>query len=331
MLSKHLDLFVCPCCAGELALADGAAMSGEHIESGWLTCGACHQSYEIVRRVPRFVSRDNYGNSFGWQWQAHARTQYDSHTGGTISEERFFKETGWPRDLRGATVLEVGCGSGRFTELVARTGALLVSIDISAAVDVNQALNGANNNIVFAQCDLNRLPFRRHCFDRVFCFGVLQHTPNVEAAFRALLAMPRPGGHVVADVYARQPWYKHLVNTKYWVRPLTRRMSAERLHRWVSRYITLMWPATKVISRCPLGRRIALGLLICDYRGRFELDDDQLRDWAILDSFDMLSSAYDQPQSIETVRRWVAEGGLHDAQVQYGYNGIEIRACVPSL
>ena len=41
----------------------------------------------------------------------------------------------------------------------------------------------------------------------------------------------------------------------------------------------------------------------------------QLRDWAVLDTFDMLAPSHDRPQSIETLRRWCAAAGLEDVEV----------------
>jgi len=55
------------------------------------------------------------------EWTKHAMTHYDSYTGSKISERSFFDETGWSRKLHGELILEVGSGSGRFTEQAATT------------------------------------------------------------------------------------------------------------------------------------------------------------------------------------------------------------------
>src|SRR6266581_2331436 len=140
MRPEHLCLLVCPACQSPLELSSEIVVE---IVSGELTCLSCHRAYPIVNGVPRFVRTDNYASTFGFEWQRHSRTQYDSESGTKISETRFFGETGWPRDLRGQTILEVGGGSGRFTEHAASTGAMVVSIDYSVAVDANYASNGA--------------------------------------------------------------------------------------------------------------------------------------------------------------------------------------------
>src|SRR5690606_34845273 len=113
--------------------------------------------------------------------------QYDSENGTSLSQRRF-AETGWrPEDLKGRLVLEAGCGAGRFTRLMAEMGARLVAFDYSSAVDVSRENNIKFSDTAFLQCDIFDMPFREGAFDFVFCHGVLQHTPNPEQAFRALV------------------------------------------------------------------------------------------------------------------------------------------------
>jgi hypothetical protein len=61
-----------------------------------------------------------------------------------------------------------------------------------------------------------------------------------------------------------------------------------------------------------------------NYTGLLPLDPQELRAWAVLDTFDALSPRYDWPQTIEAVRSWVDDAGLADADVRYGGNGIEV-------
>ena len=95
--------------------------------------------------------------------------------------------------------------------------------------------------------------------------------------------------------------------------------------------VNAMWPAARLISRIPaVGRHLNWALLIGDYRGALDLSEDQLREWAILDTFDMLAPAYDTPQDLETVHRWFEAGGFEAIEVHFGYNGIEGRGRRPA-
>lgn len=305
---------------------DVAPARGERIESGALACVACGRKYDILRGIPRFVPADNYARGFGLQWNRHARTQLDSYTGVPISETRFFAETGWPRSLAGETILEVGCGSGRFTEPCLSTGARVVSLDYSSAVDANYASHGANDRLLVVQGDLYAMPFAPGSFDRLFCFGVLQHTPDVAKSFLSLPPYLKPGGSLAVDVYRKPHGWRRLLNTKYWVRPLTKRVRPEALYALCRTWVTVLWPLARLLARIPrFGRSLNWGLLIADYGTRYPLPGPILKEWAILDTFDMLSPAFDQPQDLDTVREWFGNAGLENWEVAYGYNGIEGR------
>jgi ubiquinone/menaquinone biosynthesis C-methylase UbiE/uncharacterized protein YbaR (Trm112 family) len=328
--TEHLQHLACPECKGRLNLLPGHVLSGESVETGRLECDGCRRQYPIERHIPRFVPLENYAAGFGLEWTRHSRTQYDSYTGVKISETRFFKETKWPTKMPGERLLEVGSGSGRFTECAAATGAMVVSVDYSVAVEANYASNGTKPNVLIVQGDIYKLPVRDEYFDKVLCIGVLQHTPDPARAFMELPRYLKPGGRLTVDVYKKKNsirgYLGRLVSTKYIVRPLTRRMAPEKLYRRVEAYINFMWPIARVINRIPkIGRWLNWRLLVADYRGVFPLPEHLLKEWAILDTFDMLSPRYDYPQTIETVREWFEKAGLEEVEVQYGYNGIEGR------
>lgn len=322
MRLNHQQYLRCPHCQSPLNLAAVTAQEEDRILAGALECTRCSGRYPVVAGVPRFVPARNYAEGFGLQWNRHARTQYDSHTGVPLSEERFFATTAWPRDLRGETVLEAGSGAGRFTEQIARTGALTISMDYSSAVAANYALNGHNPNILIVQADLYQMPFARGSFDRVVCLGVLQHTPDVRRAFLELPQFLKAGGSLAIDVYRRFRWTKQWTITKYWVRPLTKRLPPQLLYRLVRTYVQCLWPIATLLNRVPYGNNLNWRLLIADYRGKHPLSEALLKEWAVLDSFDMLAPAYDQPQTLETVRGWFSEAGLTDVHVGLGHNGI---------
>ena len=323
MRRAHLPLLCCPGCSGGLS----APGSGEHLNDAELTCDGCDATYPVVGGIPRFVPDEEYTSSFGYQWLRHARTQLDSVTGVPVSERRFFDVTGWPRRLDGRTILEAGGGAGRFTEVAASTGATVISVDYSRAVEANYAANGHRENVLIVQGDLFRPPVRPGSVDGVYCFGVLQHTPDPAAAFRALLPPLRPGGDLAVDVYPMR-WWRYLVKTYYWLRPLTKRLPREWVYRAVRWWVKALWGPTAVINRLPQGRRINRMLLVADYRGELDLPDRTLREWAILDVFDQLTPRHDHPQRIDTVRSWFRDAGLQGIDVRYGHNGIQGRATV---
>ncbi len=331
MREAHLKHLVCPECQTGLELKSASKREGDRIEEGVLTCpdSECAKEYSILSFIPRFVPVETYASGFGLEWNEHARTQYDSHSGCNISEKRFFEETGWPRDLKGEVIVEVGGGSGRFTEQAASTGATVLSLDYSYAVEANHASNGDKENVLIVQGDLYKMPFKHDAADRVYCFGVLQHTPDPEKSFQQLPRYVKSGGSVVADNYIMPTGIRKLLATKYWIRPLTKRMHPPTLYRLCKFYVKLMWPFTKHIHKLPKGAYINWRLLLADYRDEFDLSESMQREWAILDIFDKLAPAYDFPQHCETIEKWFKDAGLKDCDVRPGYNGIQGRGVKP--
>lgn len=307
-------LFRCPACGNGLTLST-ANLDSALVENGVLECTSCRSSYSITGGVARFVARDNYSSNFGFQWNRFRRTQLDSCTGTTISRDRFFRQSGWsPEALRGKTVLDIGCGAGRFTEIALSAGAEVVAMDYSGAVDACRANFAGNAHLTVVQGDVYRLPFTAGSFDFVYCFGVLQHTPDVERAFLSLTKAVKPGGHLAVDLYPRL--LMNLLWPKYWLRPFTRRLPPERLFPFVEWMVAVLFPLSLALGRVPrVGRKLRNLIPVANYEGRLPLSRAQLEQWAVLDTFDMFSPAYDQPQTPATLERWFRRATFEHIEV----------------
>ncbi len=328
MRPEHLQYLRCPESGAELSVVD-AVMENGRIKTGRLIAPG-GTSYPIVDFIPRFVGTDNYAANFGFEWQLHARTQFDADAKHKMSEDRVFGVSGWDHDLSGEVILEAGSGSGRFSEHLLSTGAMVVSFDYSAAVEPNYASNGTHENLLLVQADIYAMPFAKASFDKVFCLGVLQHTPDPHASFQALVAMMKPGAKIATDIYLKT-FKRYYLNTRYWVRPLTRNMNPQRLYARCKAYIDFMWPLARFIRRIPkVGEAINWRLLIADYARQMpDASDETLKTWAYLDTFDMLSPAFDIPQTPATFRSWHEGAGLADINVRLGPNGVVGTAALP--
>lgn len=289
------------------------------------------RSFEMRNGIPRFVEDVGYAESFGEQWQRYRRVQLDSETGKTLSRDRLVRGTGWtPEELEGELVLEAGCGAGRFTEVLLECGARVVAVDASSAVDACRETCSDHPDLMLAQADLFALPFRPGSFDRVFCYGVLQHTPDPEAAFRVLVEQLRPGGVVAADVYKHLEYIDRWNAKRLW-RPLTARLPRNVLRRIVEWYIPRWLPIDNKLKAVPgLGRFLVSVIPCWNPRGLYdELTWEEQVAWTVLDTYDALAPTYDKPQSLEDVRRWCEHAGLEDVDVHFGGNGIEVNAKRP--
>lgn len=328
MFTKHIVHLVCPACTGTLEVknADGV----EKVEEGTIVCTSCGASYPIVRGIPRFVPTDHYTQAFGYQWLQHAKTQYDSYTKMPVSENRIRIETKWPVTLASEKILEVGSGSGRFTEQLIKKKAFIASFDASVAVEANYASHGNNPLVLIVQADIYNLPFRDAYFDKMVCIGVLQHTPDPKKSIFSIVRKVRSGGLCAMDIYRRHRWYRQILNTRYWIRPFVKNMAPEKLYAWCERYINLMWPLARIITRIPkIGRSINQKMMIPELitSGKYRKFPDSLhKQWALLHLFDWLNPTYDQPQFETTLHSWLLEAGLTNVETNPGYGGIEGRA-----
>lgn len=272
--------------------------------------------YRKVNGAYKVAPEENYTDNFGLEWNTFQKTQIDKYNGTTVSRNRFFFETKWQKDsLSNQNILEVGSGAGRFTQIILdHTEAHLYSVDYSNAVEANFKNNGPHERLHLFQASIYELPFEKASFDKVFCFGVLQHTPDVEKSVKCLIEMVKPGGELVVDFYPIKGWYSKL-NAKYMLRPITKRINNEYLLRIISKNIN--W----LIKVYKFNKTIGLGFLnrflpICDIDATFPKEIQHIKEWAILDTFDMFSPAYDNPQRLESVKSWFEIFGMKNVKAE---------------
>jgi len=271
--------------------------------------------FPLVKGVYRFVkSSNNYTDNFGYQWNKFTETQVDKLSQITLSQNRFFAETNWDKEnLEGKNMLEVGSGAGRFTQIALdHTKAEIYSVDFSNAVDANFRNNGPHKRLNLYQASIYELPFAKGSFDKVFCFGVLQHTPDVKRSVKSLIDMVAPGGELVVDFYPVNGWWTK-IHAKYLLRPFTRTMSHIKLYNIIESNADCLINAYRFFTKFgKVGRTMTRLIPVCDIDGTLPkgLPKEKLREMVVLDTFDMFSPAYDQPQKIETVKKWFLEFGM---------------------
>ena len=317
MKTTLLPFLRCPQSGQSLVLkTDTSVLSAnDEIEGGWLFSEDGNYRYPIHNAIPRFVPESNYADNFGMQWNYFAKTQLDSHSGHPISAERFWNATGWkPEDLRDKWVLDVGCGSGRFAEVALHAGANVVALDYSSAADACYANLKHHAKLHVIQGDIYALPFARESFDYVYSLGVLQHTPDVAKAFMALPPVLISNGYLCADFY----WIRlrTMMNPKYLLRPITKRMDQEKLFSWLKKHVPALLRTSQFLGKTPLiGRFLRRIVPVANYTDIYPLSAKQLEEWALLDTYDMLAPAYDKPQSISTITQWFNQAGFREVEV----------------
>lgn len=197
------------------------------IVEGSLSC-ACGAGYPIRAGVPRMLP-DLAERAAGGQSASAVPAANGTSAGSARTREcyaylwRFKAERiGWQHkpdherslflrnmsvvagELGGRTLLDAGCGDGRFTASLAELGLETIGIDLSEGVEVG-AGNTRDPLVHYVQGDLLHPPFRRASFDYVWSFGVLHHTPDPRRAFSECAALLSPGGRLFVWLYDGAP------------------------------------------------------------------------------------------------------------------------------
>jgi SAM-dependent methyltransferase len=306
MHADAIRYFVCPDCRSDLAIH---ANESRRIEGGTLECTRCKRVYPIVRGVPRFVEADSYADTFGRQWTRWARTQHDSLNGTSIFRGRMERYTGWTQSsMAGKVVVDAGCGPGGFIDVIERHAETVIGFDLSVAIDAAYELHGMRDNVHLAQGDIFKPPVRDAVADRLYTFGVVQHTPDPERAFRSLIPLVKRGGEIAVWVYRRSI----VPQPVYWMRRFTAGMKEPRATRFIEWYVPKAYALTGVLGRVPrIGRYLRRFIPVADYRDRMDerqqLGEDDLFEWARMDTHDMLITRYTYPQRWSDLERWTRD------------------------
>ena len=323
MQLKLLDLLACPKCEGTLSCLSEETDTHGDILTGTLACQNCDNAFPVRDSIPRFVDSDNYSASFGFQWDLYKFEQIDGANGAGSSHQRFRSETGWTdRWLEGKSVLDVGCGAGRFLDVASRSGCEVVGIDISRAVDAAATTMRGRRNVHLIQASVYELPFKPAVFDACYSIGVMQHTPDPSAAIRGLPHFLKKGGEIALTLYERKPWT--LLNAKYIVRPITKRLNNNVLLSAIKILMPVFYPVTSVLYRIPIaGRLFKFIIPVAHYSHPPGSTLKQRFRCVTMDTFDMLSPQYDFPQTSAEVRTAMTSSGIEEIR-QSNSSGVNL-------
>jgi len=292
--------------------------------------------YPVIDGIARFAQGGGYAKGFGRQWNEWRNTQLDSVSGLTLTRDRLRRCLGGDLGVvNGKSVLEAGCGSGRFTEILLSEGARVVSFDLSSAVDACHANIGDRPDHYCLQADIRNIPVRAASFDIVLCLGVIQHTPSPEQSIQALARCVKPGGLLVIDHYAPHDTkneLSHRTPVRNLVRGIAIRMPSSVAFRFVRGLCRVLIPLHRFLKPPNRfrGQARLRGWLrrwspVMDYYETLP----QVRDvevWMTLDTHDALTDRYKHHRTVEEIRGALTSAGLTVDAVYYAGNGVEARA-----
>jgi len=299
---------------------------------------SCGCRFPVRSGIPRFVWEETYADAFGLQWNDYRTTQLDSHTGVAISKERLARCVGGHlEDLRSARVLEVGCGAGRFTEVLLTAGASVFAVDLSSAVDANYANCSDAPGYFVCQADVESLPVAPASFDAVIALGMIQHTPSPERTIEALAKSVRPGGLVVVDHYLPLPRLKRLLRAltpRGILRQILIRLPPRASLRATDALVHALLPIHRMLWRHgPIADRVRAVWLrlspVFDYYESYPELGEHLAEWALLDTHDGLTDHYKHGRTPSELAKALRAAGLEVIDSRKRGNGAEARALRP--
>ncbi|MEZ8484207.1 malonyl-ACP O-methyltransferase BioC [Vibrio splendidus] len=125
-----------------------------------------------------------------------AATTYDKHA-------EFQRDVGHrlldklPRDLSGLKVLDLGCGTGYFSEQMVKRGAEVVCADLSVGMLERAEQRCGASVSLYQQADAEQLPFEGGCFDIVFSSLALQWCDDLSSPLKEMMRVVAVGGRVI--------------------------------------------------------------------------------------------------------------------------------------
>lgn len=110
--------------------------------------------------------------------------------------------------LKGARVLDVGCGGGILSEALAAAGADVVAIDLAPRVLEVARLHllECGQHVEYRQTSVESLATEiPGAFDAITCMEMLEHVPDPGSVVAACATLLKPGGRFFASTLNRTP------------------------------------------------------------------------------------------------------------------------------
>jgi ubiquinone/menaquinone biosynthesis C-methylase UbiE len=127
-----------------------------------------------------------------------------------FAEDSYLDHETWIRpafaklgDVKGRPILDLGCGHGMASVVLARRGAQVTATDLSAGylIEASRRAHANDVAITFVQADAERLPFADATFEGIWGNAILHHLDLPRAA-REIRRVLKPGGVAVFS----EPW-----------------------------------------------------------------------------------------------------------------------------
>lgn len=139
-------------------------------------------------------------NDFGEEWK-----KFSIHTDESVKELRkeYFDIIDESIVNKDTYMIDIGCGSGRWTDYFVDKAGYIEAIDPSDAVFVADKMLGSRNNVRVTKASVGTIPWDDETFDFGMSIGVLHHIPDTKQALIDCVKKIKKGGYFYLYLYYR--------------------------------------------------------------------------------------------------------------------------------
>ncbi|MDO9376789.1 MAG: class I SAM-dependent methyltransferase [Ferruginibacter sp.] len=127
-------------------------------------------------------------------------------------------------------VLDIGCGTGRWTKFLSSKVGFIEAVDPSNAIFAADKLLGKTGNVRLTMASTDNIPFDDDTFDFVMSIGVLHHIPDTQQAMQDCVKKVKRGGYFYCYLYhnlENMNWFlKGLFNVSETLRKVISKLSS---------------------------------------------------------------------------------------------------------
>ena len=136
--------------------------------------------------------------SFGKEWKKfHDFSEEDIEKGG----DAYFDIVSREMIKSDSYVIDIGCGSGRWTKYLHGKTGFIEAIDPSSSIFSADELLKDAENVRLSQCSIDNIPFDDNTFEFALCLGVIHHLPNPQKALTDCVRKIKTGGYILLYVF----------------------------------------------------------------------------------------------------------------------------------
>src|SRR5438445_4083540 len=249
---------------------------------------------------------------FGHEWSTFRQGQADlSPADREAIFQSYFHIFPWNELPPDPVGIDVGCGSGRWSVMVAPKVGHLHLLDASAdALAVARQNLGEAANVSFHLASVGDIPLDDNCLDFAFSLGVLHHVPETAAAVRAIATKLKPGAPLLLYLYYamdnRPRWYRAI-----WQFSNIFRVAISRLPPTVRLIISQM---IAVVVYWPLARFAAWVERAGFSPAAIPLESYRHRKFYVMrtDAYDRFCTRLEQRFTRQQIERMLADAGFNE-------------------